>query len=142
MDYNAGLNFRKRLLHSLSVPFIYGALIGFVVLDVLLELYHRTSFPLYGLQYVKRRRYIRIDRHRLKYLGVRQRFNCLYCGYASGVIAYAREITAITEKYWCGIKHKNDPGALFHAPDYHKDFLPYGNRHAFQEKMNEYENRD
>ena len=46
-----------------------------------------------------------IDRHRLPYLNAVQKLNCLYCGYGNGVIAYAREIIARTEQFWCPIKH-------------------------------------
>jgi hypothetical protein len=46
-----------------------------------------------------------IDRHRLGYLNPVQKLNCVFCGYGNGVIAYAREITARTEQYWCPIKH-------------------------------------
>lgn len=133
MDYiRKPLPFR-RIRQTLSAPFIYSVFLGFICLDVLLELYHRTSFPLYGLPYVKRRDYIRIDRHRLKYLSIRQKFNCAYCGYANGLIAYAQEIAGRTEQYWCGIKHKNDPGRLFYAPDYQKDFIPYGDEEKYRD---------
>jgi hypothetical protein len=46
-----------------------------------------------------------IDRHSLSYLNSIEKLNCIYCGYAGGVFAYAREIAARTEQYWCPIKH-------------------------------------
>ncbi|WP_271223801.1 hypothetical protein, partial [Streptosporangium carneum] len=45
------------------------------------------------------------DRHKLPYLNVIQKLNCLYCAYANGVLAYVAEIASRTEQYWCPIKH-------------------------------------
>ena len=39
------------------------------------------------------------------YLNAIERADCAYCSYATGVIAYAREIAARTEQYRCPIKH-------------------------------------
>ena len=39
--------------------------------DILVEIYHRICFPLYGMAYVKRSQYIRItDREKLPYLSL------------------------------------------------------------------------
>jgi hypothetical protein len=46
-----------------------------------------------------------LDRQHLSYLKIVEKINCVYCGYANGLIAFAREITARTEHYWCPIKH-------------------------------------
>jgi len=46
-----------------------------------------------------------LDRHRLSHLNSIEKLNCVYCGYVNGLIAYAREIVARTEQYWCPIKH-------------------------------------
>lgn len=121
----------RRFRHIISAPFIYSAIIAFVVLDFFLEVYHRICFPLYGLKYVNRREYIRIDRHRLQYLNGIQKLNCVYCGYGNGLLQYAIAIVAETEKYWCSIKHKEDPGQIFYPPQHHKTFLPYGDAQAF-----------
>ena len=45
------------------------------------------------------------DRHRLGYLNAIEKVHCVYCGYANGLVAYAREIAARTEQYFCPIKH-------------------------------------
>ena len=54
---------------------------------------------------VKRSEYVIIDRNHLSYLNLIEAFNCVYCGYANGVIAYVREIASRTEQHWCPIKH-------------------------------------
>ena len=88
-----------------SAPFIYAMIFPFVFLDIAVSLYQFVCFPLYGIPKVRRSRFIAIDRHRLSYLNSIERFNCVYCGYVNGLIAYVREITARTEQYWCPIKH-------------------------------------
>lgn len=105
-------------------------IVPFVFLDICLEIYHRICFPIYGIPLVDRRKYIRIDRHKLSYLKETEKVFCMYCGYANGLLHYATIIAAETEKYWCGIKHKSVAG--FVSPSHHKDFLPYANHQAFE----------
>ena len=73
---------------------------------------------------------IRIDRQKLKYLNIMEKLNCMYCGYANGLLNYARVISGETERYWCGIKHKSGDG--FNEPEHHKDFLEYGDEEGFR----------
>jgi len=112
------------LRNLLSAPVIYGMVVPFLLFDLSLEVYHRICFFLYRIPYVRRRDYILIDRYKLPYLSPLEKVNCAYCGYANGLVNYARAITAETEKYWCAIKHRPRPG--FHAPTHHKIFAPYG----------------
>ncbi|MEI7578929.1 MAG: hypothetical protein WCJ58_02690 [bacterium] len=92
----------------LSMPFIYGMIIPIVFLDLGLELYHQIAFRLYGMKRLNRKAYIFLDRHHLSKLSSIEKVNCTYCGYANGVFAYARDISAETEKYWCAIKHADE----------------------------------
>ena len=62
-------------------------------------------FPIYRITQVKRGDYIVLDRFHLGYLNFFERFHCTYCGYANGLLAYAVEIAARTEQYFCPIKH-------------------------------------
>ncbi len=89
----------------LSAPFIYAMIVPFVILDICLTVYQAICFRLYDVPRVERSQFIVIDRHSLSYLNSIERFNCIYCGYANGLLAYAREITSRTEQYWCPIKH-------------------------------------
>ena len=109
--------------HILSTPFIYGMIIPILFLDVSIEIYHRVSFPLYGLPYVNRSKYIKIDRHKLRKLSYTEKINCAFCGYANGVLSYSATIAGVTEKYWCSIKHKADVD--FVEPKHHRDFENY-----------------
>ena len=125
--------YRRRIRHTLTAPFIYSVFIAIIVLDIFVELYHRIGFRLCKLELVKRSDYIKIDRHKLKYLNWFDKINCAYCDYSNGVLRYACEIAARTEKYWCGIKHKQYKG--FKEPKHHKNFLKYGDKKAFNKKF-------
>ena len=89
----------------ITAPFIYSAIVPLLILDVWITLYQAICFPLYRVPKVSRSSYIVIDRHNLSYLNSIEKLNCIYCGYCGGVFAYAREIAARTEQYWCPIKH-------------------------------------
>lgn len=117
------------LRHVLSIPFIWGMLVPLVLFHLALEVYHIVCFWLYGIPYVDRKQYIRMDRYKLPYLSLLDRFNCIYCEYANGLITYAQRIAADTEKYWCGIKHEKYPG--FVEPAHQKGFMPYGDKNAY-----------
>lgn len=122
---------RHRFIKHLPIlPFIYGAVIFLLLIDLWGEIYHRISFPIYGKPYVSRKEYIKIDRHRLKYLNPMQKINCAYCGYANGLIQYLMKIIAETEDYWCGIQHKKSDG--FSPPSHHDHFIKYGDEEAYE----------
>jgi hypothetical protein len=119
------------LRHMPTLPFIYMAVFPMILMDFWVELYHRVCFPFYRIAYVKRREYIKTDRHRLKYLNIMQKINCFYCGYANGLVRYWVKIFAETEAYWCGIQHQKSEN--FKEPEHHADFLPYGDEKAYRE---------
>lgn len=122
---------KNRIIYQIPVmPIIYSLTIPLVILDIWVEIYHRICFLAYGIPYVKRSNYIKIDRHKLAYLNLFEKLNCMYCGYANGVTMYASAIAGETEKYWCGIKHKKDPN--FVEPPHHKDFIEYGDEVAYR----------
>jgi len=89
----------------ITAPVVYSVIFPLIILDIWISLYQFLCFPLYRVPKVCRSRYIVIDRHSLSYLNSIEKLNCIYCGYAGGVFAYAREIAARTEQYWCPIKH-------------------------------------
>ncbi len=122
----------SRLRNVVSAPFIYAMIIPFVLLDLFLAVYQAVCFPLYGIAKVQRGKYIALDRHRLGYLNAIEKLNCLYCGYANGVIAWAREIAARTEQYWCPVKHARkilDPHRRYAR------FADFGDAEAYPEVL-------
>jgi len=122
----------SRPRNLISAPFIYAMIIPFIIMDLSLTSYQFICFPLYRIGRVKRNGYIHLDRHRLHYLNGMEKINCLYCGYANGLLAYAREIAARTELYWCPVKHAlrvRDRHSKYH------DFLDYGDGADFHARV-------
>ena len=119
-------------LHLITSPIIYAMIIPTLILDLLLFIYQQTIFRLYKLQLVKRSDYIIFDRHYLAYLNCIEKLNCLYCSYFNGLMAYALEIAAQTELYFCPIKHAKK--CAYKHSKYDK-FLAYGEGEEYQEKL-------
>jgi len=119
----------------LALPFIYGMIVPLLLLDLSISLYQAISFPLYGIGKVRRNDYIAIDRHHLAYLNSIEKAHCVFCSYGNGLLAYAREITARTEQYFCPIKHSRAVSGT-HAR--YARFLDYGDPtdfHARAERL-------
>lgn len=123
---------KSPLATILSAPVIYSLILPMVVLDAWASLYQAVCFRVYGIPRVSRREYINFDRRHLSYLNWIEVLNCLYCGYANGVVAYVREIGGRTEQYWCPIKHAlkiSDPHSRYH------DFLEYGDAEGYRARL-------
>lgn len=117
------------LRNVLSAPFIYGLLIPLLLFDLAITLFQQVCFRLYRIPRVPRGDFIVVDRGSLAYLNLIEKLNCLYCGYANGVFAYAREIGARTEQYWCPIKHARrtrDPHSRY------MEFIDYGDVEGYR----------
>lgn len=117
--------------YSLLVsPVIYSLTVPLLMLDAWLWLYQAVCFPVYGIAKVNRSQYVLLDRGRLRYLNWLERFNCDYCGYANGLVAYAREVSSRTEQYFCPIKHAaRCPG----APPRYLQFADFGDARAYRD---------
>ncbi len=76
-----------------------------------------------------------MDRWHLSYLNFMEKFNCAYCAYANGLLAYATEIAARTEQYWCPIKHARK---ILGAPARAQRFLAYGDGENYQQRLAEF----
>ena len=122
----------RKIRHIIVIPILSTLIIPIVIMDIWVEIYHRICFPLSKIPYVKRKNYIKIDRYKLKYLSFAQKIYCIYCGYANGLAGYWVKIGGETEKYWCGIKHKQDLG--FKEPEHHKNFVEFGDESEFNRR--------
>jgi hypothetical protein len=98
----------------------------------MVSLYQAICFPIYKIQKVKRKGYFNYDRAKLPYLNIIEKLNCTYCSYGNGVIAYAREVAACTEKYWCPIKHDSK---IKGAHAYYRNFEEYGDAKDYQTRL-------
>jgi hypothetical protein len=116
----------------LAAPVIYSMIVPFVLLDAWTTLYQWSCFPVYGIAVLRRRPFFVIDRHRLTYLNAIEKANCAYCSYATGVIAYVREITARTEQYWCPIKHARSVRGGHRR---YAQFADYGDAAGFRRRV-------
>jgi len=116
----------------LVAPMIYSLIIPLFLLDLWIQLYQAVCFPVYRIAKVDRSRYVLLDRGHLQYLNWIERLNCNYCGYANGLVAYAREIAARTEQYFCPIKHAfRCSGAHLH----YDEFFDFGDAQAYKEDL-------
>jgi hypothetical protein len=122
----------SRILAILTAPFIYAVIIPFVLLDLFVTVYQAVCFPVYGIPKTRRRDYIAIDRNKLRYLNAVEGFNCMYCSYGNGVLAYAVEIAGRTEQHWCPIKHAR---RIQNAHDRYAHFLSYGDASAYRQRI-------
>lgn len=121
-------------LVMLTSPVIYAGIVPFLLLDLFITIFQAVCFPIYGIAKVKRADYFVFDRHHLAYLNALEKLNCAYCSYANGLIAYAREITARTEQYWCPIKHAR---RVIGTHARYALFDDYGNGEGYQERLAE-----
>ncbi|OFX13327.1 MAG: hypothetical protein A2516_04415 [Alphaproteobacteria bacterium RIFOXYD12_FULL_60_8] len=93
------------VVHVLFSPVIYIQIVPLLLLDLAITVFQAIIFPIYGIKKVPREDFIALDRHHLPYLNLIERLNCDFCGYANGLLSYAREIAGRAEEYWCPIKH-------------------------------------
>jgi hypothetical protein len=114
-------------------PIIVLLIIPIVITDICVEIYHRICFPIYGIQYVKRSRYIRIsDREKLPYLTWYEKLWCMYCGYVNGWFHYASTIAGRTENYFCAVAHLEERGYV--PTEFEKSFAKYGDEAALRKR--------
>ncbi len=116
----------------LTAPVIYSLLIPVLLLDIFVMVYQAICFPIYNIPKVRRRDYLVFDRHHLAYLNIVEKINCAYCSYANGAIAFAREVAARTEVYWCPIKHARR--VLGPHPHY-QGFADFGDAEGYRERV-------
>lgn len=125
--------FHVNPLMVLTAPIIYSLLIPVALLDVCVSVFQAICFTIYKIPKVRRRDYLVFDRHHLAYLNFIEKTNCAYCSYANGVIAFAREVAARTEVYWCPIKHAR---RVLGPHPYYQKFADFGDADGFQEQLN------
>jgi len=115
----------------ITAPVIYGMIVPLLLLDLCVTFYQATCFPVYGIAKVRRSDYIVFDHRHLAYLNIIEKAHCLFCSYANGLIAYAHEITARTEQYFCLIKHAHK---ILGSHARYARFLDYGEAEDFMGK--------
>jgi hypothetical protein len=118
-----------KFLSILTAPVIWSCIVPVALLDLWATAYQFICFPAYGIPKVRRRDYVVMDRNKLRYLNSIERFNCVYCEYVNGLIAYVQEIAGRTEQYWCPIKHAMRLKTMHSR---YKHFLNYGDAEEYR----------
>ena len=126
------------LMAIATAPVIYSLLLPIAMLDLFVSLFQIICFRVYSIPRVSRSEYVVIDRHHLAYLNWIEKVNCVYCGYANGVLAYAREIASRTEQYWCPIKHASRVKGCHSRQCL---FCEYGDAEGFRREFDELRQR-
>ena len=117
------------ILSWLVAPVIYLGFVPMLLLDLFLTIYQAICFRVYHIAKVKRSEYVVLDRGDLPYLNILEKFNCMYCGYANGLLGWAREIAARTEQFFCPIKHAR---RILAAHDLYPGFFEYGDAESYR----------
>lgn len=125
----------NRPQNLITGPIIYGMVIPLLMLDLCVSFYQWACFPIYGIARVRRGDYLVYDRRHLGYLNFIEKFHCTYCEYATGLIAYLREIVARTEMYFCPIKHAHE---ILGTHQQYQRFLDYGDADKYEAKLEEF----
>lgn len=120
---------KTKPLTMLSAPVIYLGWIPFLLLDAFVSIYQTICFPVYGIPKARRSDYLVFGRETLPYLNLIEKFNCLYCSYGNGVIAYAREVAGRTEQYGCPIKYAR---RILSALERYPKFFDYGDAETYR----------
>lgn len=115
-----------------TAPFIYSMIVPLAIIDLSFTFFQHICFRAYGIPRVHRLDYRVNDRQRLAYLNTIEKVNCIYCGYANGVLAYAREIVSRTEQYWCPIRHAN---RVIDAHLRYPQFFAFGDAQGYQQGL-------
>ena len=123
---------RSPLATLIVAPAVYGLILPLALLDLSVYVFQLVCFTAWGMERIRRADYVIVDRHRLAYLNGIEKLNCAYCGYANGVIAYAREAASRSEQYWCPIKH----ALRVRAPHQrYRGFVDYGDGQGFRARL-------
>jgi hypothetical protein len=119
-------------LSVLTAPVICAVIFPMLLLDLAVTIYQHICFRAYGISRVVRSDYFVYDRTHLAYLNLIEKINCAYCSYGNGLMAYAREVVARTEQYWCPIKHARK---VLMAHPYYTGFVDYGDAEGYQREL-------
>ena len=123
-----------RLSVIITAPVIYSLIFPLLILDIFVSIYQAICFPIYGIPKVRRSEYLVFDRLMLDYLNGIQKINCAFCSYGNGILAFAHEVAARSEQYWCPIKHAKKVQGVHSR---YSMFTDFGDGKQYQEKVSD-----
>lgn len=115
----------------LTSPFVYGMVIPFAFLDICVIIYQAICFWAWKIPKIRRGDHVVIDRHHLAYLNGIEKLNCVFCGYANGVISFTKHVSERTEEYWCPIKHAS---RINDARPKYREYAEFGDADTWKDK--------
>jgi hypothetical protein len=124
--------FDAKFLSIITSPVIWSCIVPVMFLDMWATVYQFICFPAYGIPKVRRSDYVVMDRRKLAYLNGIEKFNCVYCEYVNGLMAYVQEIAGRTEQYWCPIKHAMRLKTMHSR---YPRFLDYGDAEEYRKRL-------
>lgn len=125
----------NRPRNLITGPIIYSMVLPMLLLDACISFYQATCFPIYKIAKVQRSDYFIFDRYHLSYLNWVEKSHCMYCTYGNGLLAYATEIIARTEQYFCPIKHARK---MLGRHARYARFVEYGDAEDYQKKLEQF----
>ncbi len=121
-----GLKFdcSNAILNIVAAISSYICIFPLILMDIFLYQFQNIYFRIFDIPHIRRRDYVVLDRYKLAKLTFWQKFNCLYCEYANGLVGYAKAVVNQMELYSCAIKHVVQPRGQEHQKDFfeRKDF--------------------
>ena len=125
----------NRPQNLITGPVIYFMIFPLLIIDLCVNIFQATCFPIYKIKKVRRSDYFIFDRQHLSYLNWIEKFHCTYCSYANGLIAYLYEVIARTEQYFCPIKHARK---ILGTHARYSRFLDFGDAKDYENKLEEF----
>jgi hypothetical protein len=121
-----------KIFSIITAPVLWFCIVPILFMHLVAVIFQYVCFPVYGIPKVRRQDYIIMDRRKLSYLNGMEKFNCFYCEYVNGLLAYAQEIAGRTEQYWCPIKHAVRLKAMHSRYQY---FVDYGDAEDYRKRI-------
>ena len=121
--------------HYLGVSLILLFVIILFPLFLFLLVFNKFFFWFYNQPAIDHRPFFRFDRHKIKHLGLIDKFGCEYCEWANGTLQWGLAIANKIEARFCPIKNSCDPHCE-KAKEWRKNYLEYN--HLPREMENYY----
>ena len=115
-----GLKFdcSNAILNIVAAISSYICIFPLILMDIFLYQFQNIYFRIFDIPHIRRRDYVVLDRYKLAKLTFWQKFNCLYCEYANGLVGYAKAVVNQMELYSCAIKHASHPLGQEHQKNF------------------------
>lgn len=108
----------QAVLMPFAIFSIYSMIIPVAFLDLSITLYQWIYFSVMGIPKIKKSEFVVLERWDFSKLTGWQKFNCVYCEYINGILAFAKAVGVQTELYSCAIRHNHALKGREHENEY------------------------